>query len=116
MVDAPPDRRRLQVESARTGDGGRMSEDRTSDERASDEIDEAMDKDQDERETNDARVGPLGGFAAGILFGAVLGIGIGLLLAPERGKTTRRRLRKRLEHLREDAEEGLERAGKRTRK
>jgi gas vesicle protein len=58
----------------------------------------------------------LGGFAAGVLVGAVLGVGLGLLFAPERGDATRRRLRKRLARLRERAEGGLETAGKRTRK
>ena len=58
----------------------------------------------------------LGGFAAGVVIGAVLGIGLGMLFAPERGDATRRRLRKRLARLRERAGGGLERAGKRTRK
>ncbi|HET9727683.1 MAG TPA: YtxH domain-containing protein [Gemmatimonadales bacterium] len=58
----------------------------------------------------------LGGFAAGVLVGAALGVGLGLLFAPERGDATRRRLRKRLARLRERAEGGLATAGKRTRK
>ncbi|HEY9015274.1 MAG TPA: YtxH domain-containing protein, partial [Gemmatimonadales bacterium] len=33
----------------------------------------------------------LGGFAAGVLVGAVLGVGLGMLFAPERGNATRRR-------------------------
>jgi gas vesicle protein len=57
-----------------------------------------------------------GGFAAGIVIGVVLGAGLALLFAPERGETTRRQLRRRLARLREDAEAGLERAGKRTRR
>jgi hypothetical protein len=60
--------------------------------------------------------GGLGGFAAGLVFGAVLGVGLALLFAPDRGDRTRRRLRKRLARLREHAAEGLERAGKRTRR
>ena len=93
-----------------------MSDDATNDDAVDETMDdETMDDEQAERGP-DARLRPLGGFAAGVLFGAVLGVGIGLLLAPERGETTRRRLRKRLERLREDAGEGLERAGKRTRK
>jgi len=56
------------------------------------------------------------GFAAGIVIGVVLGAGLALLFAPERGETTRRQLRRRLARLREDAEAGLERAGKRTRR
>jgi gas vesicle protein len=58
----------------------------------------------------------LGGFAAGMLIGAVLGIGLGMLFAPERGDAMRKRLRKRLAQLRERAGDRLETAGKRTRK
>ena len=46
----------------------------------------------------------------------LLGAGLALLFAPERGETTRRQLRRRLARLREEAETGLERAGKRTRR
>jgi gas vesicle protein len=71
---------------------------------------------QDEKEYP-GEAGPgLGGFAAGIVFGVVLGAGLALLFAPERGETTRRELRRRLARLREDAETGLERAGKQTRR
>ena len=83
--------------------------------------------DQEEREPGDVEAGErqaeqehesrgLGGFAAGLLVGAVLGVGLGILFAPDRGNATRRRLRKRLARLRDRAEEGLETAGKRTRK
>ena len=58
----------------------------------------------------------LGGFAAGVLFGALIGAGLALVLAPERGDKTRRRLRRRLERLREDAAEGIGRAGELTRR
>ena len=37
----------------------------------------------------------LGRFAAGLICGVVLGAGLALLLAPERGVRTRRRLRRR---------------------
>jgi hypothetical protein len=57
----------------------------------------------------------IGGFAAGVVFGALLGAGIALMFAPERGDKTRRRLRRRLQRLREEAAEGLQRAGRRTR-
>ena len=63
----------------------------------------------------EAGPGP-GGFAAGLVFGAILGAGLALLFAPERGQTTRRGLRRRLARLREDAEAGLERAGAGTRR
>jgi gas vesicle protein len=55
------------------------------------------------------------GFIAGILFGAFLGAGFALLFAPERGEKTRGRLRRRMQSLREDAREGIDRAGSRTR-
>jgi gas vesicle protein len=61
------------------------------------------------------RVGPAG-FAAGLVVGALLGASIALLYAPERGDRTRRAVRRRLERLREDAAEGLGRAGRLTRK
>ncbi len=61
------------------------------------------------------RVGPAG-FAAGLVVGALLGASIALLYAPERGDRTRRTVRRRLERLREDAAEGLGRAGRLTRK
>ena len=74
-------------------------------------------REQAEREgatSGDRRDRGLGGFAAGVLLGAVLGIGQGLLFAPQRGEVSRKRLRKRLAKLRERAEDGLERAGMRT--
>jgi gas vesicle protein len=58
----------------------------------------------------------LGGFAAGIFFGALIGAGIALMCAPESGEKTRPRLRRRLERLREETAEGLERAGASTRR
>jgi gas vesicle protein len=61
------------------------------------------------------RVGPAG-FAAGLVVGALLGASIALLYAPDRGDRTRRAVRRRLERLREDAAEGLGRAGRLTRK
>lgn len=60
--------------------------------------------------------GGAGGFAAGLLFGLILGAGVALLLAPERGGRTRRTLGGGLRRLRDEAGEGLERAGSRTRR
>jgi gas vesicle protein len=56
------------------------------------------------------------GFVAGVLFGAFLGAAFALFLAPERGEKTRGRVSRRLKALREDALEGIDRAGARTRK
>ena len=61
------------------------------------------------------RAGPAG-FAAGLVVGALLGASFALLFAPDRGDRTRRAVRKRLEQLRDEAAEGLGRAGRITRK
>ena len=58
----------------------------------------------------------LGRFAAGVVFGALLGAGIALMFAPERGDKARHRLRRRLERLREDTADGLGRASRVTRR
>jgi hypothetical protein len=50
-----------------------------------------------------------GGFITGLVFGAILGAGLALLFAPERGDLTRRRMRRRLRSLRKDAARGLRR-------
>ncbi len=60
--------------------------------------------------------GGLAGFAVGVIFGALLGAGFALLYAPDRGEKTRRQLRRRLNRLREEAEDGLDRVGERARK
>ena len=60
-------------------------------------------------------LGSSAGFVAGVLFGAALGAGLALLLAPGRGQKTRGRLRRRMDSWREDAREGIERAGSLTR-
>ena len=51
------------------------------------------------------------GFAGGLVVGALLGAAIALLLAPEPGSATRRRLRKRLRSVRDGAEEKWEAIG-----
>lgn len=56
----------------------------------------------------------MAGFMAGVLFGAFLGAGFALLFAPDRGEKTRGRLRRRMRTLQEDAREGIDRAGSRT--
>jgi gas vesicle protein len=57
-----------------------------------------------------------GGFVAGLLFGVFLGAGLALFLAPDRGEKTRRRLRRRMQMLREGARDSLDEAGSRTKK
>jgi gas vesicle protein len=55
------------------------------------------------------------GFVAGVLFGAVLGGGLALLLASARGQKPRGQLRRRMRSWGEDARERIDRAGSRTR-
>jgi gas vesicle protein len=57
-----------------------------------------------------------GGFTAGLLLGVILGAAAALLFAPEQGQKTRGRLRRRVKSLGEDAWEGIDKAGARTRK
>jgi gas vesicle protein len=76
---------------------------------------EKLDADDSPDLPADPAAGRLGGFAAGVVFGAFLGAGLALLFAPDRGDKTRSRLRRRLRHLREQAREGMDRAGSRTR-
>lgn len=60
--------------------------------------------------------GSLAGFAMGVAFGAILGASLALLYAPNRGDRTRRELKRRLNRLRDEAEDGLDRVGDRARK
>jgi gas vesicle protein len=78
----------------------------------------AAERDRSEREMGAAGGGgsSLAGFAMGVVFGALLGAGFALLYAPDRGDRTRRELKRRIHRLREDAEEGLDRAGGRARR
>lgn len=55
----------------------------------------------------------IAGFAVGVVLGALLGAGFALLYAPDRGEKTRRQLKRRIKHLRDEAEDGLDRAGAR---
>jgi gas vesicle protein len=69
-----------------------------------------------ENERENASTHGTAGFVAGVLFGAFLGAGFALLLAPERGDKIRGRLKRRMRSLREDARNGIDRAGTATRK
>jgi gas vesicle protein len=79
------------------------------------ETEESLDESSNDIEATDSSKGP-GGFAAGLLFGVVLGAGLALLFAPEQGQKTRGRLRRGMRSLGEEAREGIDRAGARTRK
>jgi gas vesicle protein len=70
-----------------------------------------------EPESNGAEEGVgTSGFAAGLVVGALLGASIALLFAPDRGDRTRRAVRQRLRRLRDEAADGLEKAGRISRK
>lgn len=72
--------------------------------------------DEESNEEREAGGGSIAGFAMGVVFGALLGAGLALLYAPERGDKTRRYLKRRLHRLREDAEDGMGRVSDRARK
>ncbi len=48
------------------------------------------------------------GFIGGLVLGALIGAGVALLVAPERGDITRRRLRTKLRDVGDDAREQLD--------
>lgn len=49
------------------------------------------------------RLSGVTGFATGVILGALIGAGTALLLAPQRGDVTRRRIAKRVRSMRDDA-------------
>jgi hypothetical protein len=76
----------------------------------SDERDENDLEQDDEPEAEPLpEIGHHGGlsFFAGFTLGALLGVGAALLFAPARGEVTRKRLRRRLRTMRENASERL---------
>ncbi len=79
------------------------------------DTDETLDESSSEIEATESSRSH-GGVAAGLLLGLVLGAGLALLFAPERGEKTRGQLRKRIRSLGEEAREGIDKAGTRTRK
>jgi YtxH-like protein len=58
----------------------------------------------------------VGGFAAGIAFGVLLGAAVALLFAPAQGSVTRGKLRRRLEDVKEYAEDEFDDLRKKARK
>jgi gas vesicle protein len=76
-----------------------------------DELPDREDEDEDDElvETEDSGGGSgTLGFLAGIVLGALVGAGMALLVAPERGVVTRRRLKKFVTRMRHDARERVE--------
>lgn len=73
-----------------------------------DDADERLDADELAELVESDHASGVVGFIGGLLLGAVIGAGIALLVAPERGAVTRRRLRQRVEDLREEARDQLD--------
>jgi gas vesicle protein len=84
-----------------------------------------MDRDEELRESADAegaeraeraepehRARGAGGFAAGVLIGALIGAGLALLFAPESGGKIRRRLGRRMRRWRERARNEIDDASR----
>lgn len=73
-----------------------------------DELELEDDELEDELEVeDDLQVRGAMGFLAGLVLGGILGAGAALLLAPQRGEVTRRRLRRRMSDIRTDAADQL---------
>ena len=62
----------------------------------------------EEGEVTPAQASGLVGFIGGVIVGALIGAGVALLIAPERGAVTRRRIRQKLEHASDEAMDRLE--------
>lgn len=60
--------------------------------------------------------GGIASFATGILVGAMVGLAVGVLFAPASGHVTRRRLRRRFDRLRDEAEDRVGEFGRRARR
>ncbi|MFQ5702615.1 MAG: YtxH domain-containing protein [Gemmatimonadales bacterium] len=72
--------------------------------------DESLDDEDLDVEEIDELEGYAGarGFAAGLILGLLVGAGVALLVAPERGETVRRRLSRGFRHLQADARSQLD--------
>lgn len=74
---------------------------------------EPLERDEQDEEEGEAMAeheggSGLAGFFGGLLLGALIGAGIALLVAPERGDVTRRRIRTKLRDVTDGAREHLE--------
>lgn len=75
-----------------------------------DEVDEVDEVDEDAPEigVDETRGWGAAAFVGGLVVGALVGAGVALLLAPESGEATRRRVRRKLEDVRDGAREQIE--------
>ena len=75
-----------------------------------DDLDEALEEqDEDEEDDGGWDAGP---FLAGLVVGAAVGAGLALLFAPAPGRTTRRRIQRRVGELEREVGDRLEAAAK----
>ena len=70
----------------------------------------------DDDEVYSDRAGGVGTFIAGVLLGALAGAAIGILYAPASGQSTRRRIRRKLDHLKEEAGDRFDDFGRKARR
>ena len=69
-----------------------------------------------EMSDDDYEGGSAGSFLAGAVIGALAGLAIGMLYAPQSGERTRRKLRKRLDEFKEDASDRADELSRRARR
>jgi hypothetical protein len=74
-----------------------------------DELEDALDQEDGDAPDADGRSSGALGFVGGLLLGTLVGAGIALLVAPERGRILRRRLKRRLRNVRQAARRGARR-------
>jgi len=72
-----------------------------------DDVPEDEAEDEAEEEGDEATMSKdrsVGGFVSGLLLGAAIGVAVALLVAPASGQVTRKRLHRKVDHLRDRAE------------
>lgn len=78
-------------------------------------VDEDEDYEVEDAAADGRGIGP-GSFAAGLAIGALVGATVALLFAPAPGRVTRKKLKRKLEDVREIAEESIDELGRKARK
>ena len=71
------------------------------------DLEDVLEDDSDDYVVYGSMLG-LRGFAVGLVVGGLLGAGVALLMAPERGEVVRKRLTKGIRDIHEDARDQLE--------
>ena len=83
---------------------------------ARDDEAEIVTDDEDEGEGEVVTRSRFGGFAAGLAVGALVGAAVALLFAPDEGSVTRRRLKRKIDRVKDVAGEELESLGRRAKR